>query len=428
MIPDIILLMLLWFPGGILFYYTALSLLTPKYKLHICFMSFSIVFIVMMSIRIILIETGNEPGAHAFFQYAYTAINVLLLFLFVSVTCREKIIKKFYVTVMLYVILMLAEYLTLSVFSVVWGERFSIALDIQNLGGPLTVLIVQAAFCSALIIFWNRKKIETREDFASFGLFLLLPISQILFLTGHISSSIQHGFNFSIPIFAGAIIGFIANLVLLRLLFANAQKHKLEARLKELEHIQELERARFESIEAKQYELAKIRHDFNNQLVTAYRLVEQNKHGEAAGMLNALSAELTETQEKLYCANHVINVVLAEKQMICEIAGIALEIHVTLDENCAIASLHLCSVFSNLLDNAISACRESPGSVISLTALSKGDYLHIKCVNPISKEAETGSGYGTRILADITERYDGAYNAETVDGQYCAVISLLCTE
>jgi signal transduction histidine kinase len=246
-----------------------------------------------------------------------------------------------------------------------------------------------------------------------------------LLVTGSVTISLRYGIYFSLPVFAGAIIGFVANLVLLRLMFINAQKHTLEVRLNDLEHIRELERTRFESIEAKQYELAKIRHDFNNQLVTAYRLAEQNKPGEAAGMLDALSAALAETQEKTYCANHVVNIILTEKQITCENTGITLDTNVTLDEGCAIAPLHLCSVFSNLLDNAINECREVPNSVITITALQKGDYIHIKCVNPIKKEVKGGRGYGTRILADITGIYEGAYNAETIGGQYCAVISLL---
>jgi len=415
----------MWFPGLVLFFYTATALLTPKYKLRYCILFLTPLWIVLMIIRIYLTEIITDPIGQSVLLIGNTIIVASAFFVCIVITCREKILRKLFVTIIVYATLVLAEFLTISVFAFALGEDLSIEVNTLNLGGLLSVLLVQAALCSVLIIFWNRKKIETREDFIGFGLFLLLPLSQILLLNGLISISMQYGYSYSPAVFAGAIIGFFANLVLLRLLFTNMEKHALEIRLKGFEHMQELERARFEVIEAKQLELAKIRHDFNNQLVTAYRLAEQNKHGEAAGMLDALSAALAETQEKTFCANHVVNVILAEKQKICETAGITLDTNVALEENCGVEPLHLCSVFSNLLDNAINACREIPDSIIKISALQRGDYIHIKCVNPIPEAAKNGSGYGTRILADITERYEGAYNAETIDGQYSAVISLL---
>jgi len=287
----------MWFPTVILFFYTATSLLTPKYKLHYCILAFSPVWIALMSIRLFLAEIIADPIGQSLLLIGNTAVVTLVLFICVSIVCRERILRKLFTTIIVLAVLTLAEFLTISIFAFAIGENFSVEINILNLGEQLSMLLVQAAFCSVLIVFWNRKKIETREDFIGFGLFLLLPLSQILLLSGLIYISIQYGYSYSPAVFAGAIIGFFANLVLLRLLFTNMEKHTLEIRLKGFEHMQELERARFEVIEAKQLELAKIRHDFNNQLVTAYRLTEQNKHGEAAGMLNALSAALAETQE-----------------------------------------------------------------------------------------------------------------------------------
>ena len=257
---------------------------------------------------------------------------------------------------------------------------------------------------------------------------LFRSLIQFLLVFGLVLTTVEYGYNFSPYGFAGAMIGFSANLVLLRILFTNAEKKELESRLQKLEQMQELERARFESIEVRQFELAKIRHDFGNQLVTAYRLVDQNKHKEAAGLLDALSAAVEDTRERVYCANTVVNAVLFEKHIVCEIADITLDINVELAEDCGIKQLHLCSIFSNLLDNAINACRDLPNSVITLMTLHKGDYLHIKCTNPTLEDdnVKPERGYGTRIISDIAEQYEGVYSIEINKGQYSAIISLMC--
>ncbi|MDR1615398.1 MAG: GHKL domain-containing protein [Syntrophomonadaceae bacterium] len=94
--------------------------------------------------------------------------------------------------------------------------------------------------------------------------------------------------------------------------------------------------------------------------------------------------------------------------------------------------MHLCSIFGNLLDNAIDACRQKKGSdtpIIQLNSMVDGDYLFIKLVNPSGKPVKTpvrGRGYGSsRILSDLACRYGGGYQSEHKDGVFTAVVSLL---
>jgi len=325
---------------------------------------------------------------------------------------------------------MLAEFIAYSIFAIALGESFELLYDNNvSIFGPLVTLLIQSLFFIIFIIFWKRNEIESRTDLTVFGLFLYMPLSYVFLLVGITIIALQYGYTFSAIVFIGAIIGFFANLVILRILFSNIEKTKLKSRLAELEYIYELERERYESVEVRQYEFAKIRHDFNNQLTTAYRLMEQNRQDEAAGILKALEAEIKVVNEKVYCSNSVVNAVLTEKQAICEDIGIVIDINVSLDDDCDIKPLHLCSVFSNLLDNAINACRDIPGSIITLNTLKKGDYLHIKCVNPLPQNSSSKpkSGYGTRILADIANRYEGSCNIGRTGETYSAVISLMCT-
>ena len=74
--------------------------------------------------------------------------------------------------------------------------------------------------------------------------------------------------------------------------------------------------------------------------------------------------------------------------------------------------IDICSVFGNLLDNAIRASlqyktnKDEPE--IYLTAGAKGDYLIIKCKNSSMKPGDKpdGTGYGLKILKEIALKYD----------------------
>jgi len=428
--PDNLVLVALFVAGAVMMSFTALTLLTPKYNMVVSLILFVPLWTALVVFRLYLAEGAANQSAMAILIAVNSILSIFLYLIFVAITCKERFFKKVLITLMLIAISGLAEFCAFNILSISLGGAFDLRHDTYGNVGPLVALIMQVMFFSSLIMFWKRSKIETRDDKVSFGLFLMMPLSQFLIVLGTTMTTIRYGYSFSYFVFTGALIGFTANLVLLRILFSNTEKKALESRLLKLEQIHEMERARFESIETRQYELAKVRHDFNNQLITAYRLVEQKKHAEAAGMLDALTNELEDTKENFYCANNVVNAVLDEKQTACEMAGVTLDVNIVLSEDCGIDALHLCSVFSNLLDNALNACQNIPDGVITLTALRKGDYLHIKCINPSPKNGSTrtGSGYGTRILSDIAEQYDGSYSVENSNGHYSALISLTCSD
>lgn len=62
---------------------------------------------------------------------------------------------------------------------------------------------------------------------------------------------------------------------------------------------------------------------------------------------------------KNYCGNPIVNAVLEEKEAECDRNGITLHVDVRMREISNIAKSHLCSIFTNLLDNAIAAVMEA---------------------------------------------------------------------
>lgn len=204
-------------------------------------------------------------------------------------------------------------------------------------------------------------------------------------------------------------------------------KTALEAELRDTQHRMALEQSHYRAVEARREELAKIRHDFNNQLATIRLLMQAGEGTDAQRMLDRLSADLDATRENVYCAVPVVNAVLAEKEALCRKKGITLHTELTLGEMPGIEPLHLCSVLSNLLDNAIHGCEGMEKPVITLSSAVAGDYLFLKTVNPSMPPRETpaGHGYGTKILRELAEKYDGSFNAGYERGVFTAVVSLL---
>ena len=308
----------------------------------------------------------------------------------------------------------------------IFGPRFGYVAEDYTaiqlfcyLGTTWSVYIFVCSIC----VFLSRTIMMQRFQ-PFYFLFLIFPFSQtILVFCGvfHIMNSLW---------VLGVIAGLGAEIALLGYTISQEKKAALEEELGKVRHMMELEQAHYKGVEDRQEEMARIRHDFNNQLATIGQLIRQGENSDAQHMIRLLADGISNTRENTYCAIPVINAVLTEKSKACEEAGIKLEVQLDIPKELSVEPLHLCSILGNLLDNAIHGVCASGAKdpMIRLTSALDGDYLFVKVLNPsktpIDKPVE-GHGYGKRILKELSERYHGKYLAEYQNGIYTAIVTLL---
>lgn len=136
-------------------------------------------------------------------------------------------------------------------------------------------------------------------------------------------------------------------------------------------------------------------------------------------------------KQERYCANLLVQAILYEKIMECKNKGAKLQTEISLGEILGIKKVHLCSLFTNLLDNAIAAVQNESAErkKIYIKAGTKAEYLIVEVVNPASGEYMTkipssNHGYGKKILQDIAMRYEGYYEEEMNPDTYKATVIL----
>lgn len=225
---------------------------------------------------------------------------------------------------------------------------------------------------------------------------------------------------------------FFLNFIMICIQFNQSEKEQAEKELAALKNQTRLEQLHYRHITEQREELAKIRHDYNNYLVSILGLLHNHETQNAEKMIHELLQKIEETREYRYCEIPVINAILSEKELVCRQNDIQLQTEFMLPDRVSIASIDLCSIFSNLLDNAIRACAQRPqgqSRSIQLRCKMQGDYLIINCQNTVSggpRPHPEGTGYGTKILKDIAKRYDGKFQTEFSDGVFIARLVVLC--
>ena len=101
----------------------------------------------------------------------------------------------------------------------------------------------------------------------------------------------------------------------------------------------------------------------------------------------------------------------------------------------SIEDMDLVCVFSNLLDNAIEACRadcETAAPFIDIAANTYRGYFIVSVTNSTAsatepnekKQSPDNHGLGLHILMDVAEKYNGSFDIQRSEKQFCATITL----
>ena len=101
------------------------------------------------------------------------------------------------------------------------------------------------------------------------------------------------------------------------------------------------------------------RHDFLNHLQVVYSLMEMEEYGEASAYIEKIYGSITAVSRVMKTANPAVNALLQVKLGECERASIAVEMNIqSAWKDLPVPGWEMCTVLSNLLDNAIDALEE----------------------------------------------------------------------
>ncbi|MEG2017079.1 MAG: GHKL domain-containing protein [Clostridium sp.] len=274
-------------------------------------------------------------------------------------------------------------------------------------------------------------------------LLIILPISQIILLFGVYVNNyanlnenvLQYGtLCVSISMVVDLIIYFIIN--------EYARMAKKEKDI-EIERIyRKMEFSYYQLAAKSEEDLHKLKHDIKNQLQAAYVLFDSGEAGriKAKGIVESINSRMDSIEKVDFCDNTVVNTIMSIKALEARRNNIKTEVEIGLIEN-GIEDIDLCSIFTNLFDNAIEACKSNKNkedNFIKVKVGKKGGYLVVKFINwceeelklskkktlIMTKKDRKNHGYGLKIIKEIAKKYEGEFNLNVEDNTFEAIVCL----
>lgn len=293
----------------------------------------------------------------------------------------------------------------------------------------IVYFVLLCLLCFAVVQVWDR--LVRRSDAKRLAPYLLFPLSQAIllalsatFLEAHSQQSPNIGYCLTL-VLAAALCG-VADWYLSRVLRRHLDQAAAEERAGWLRYLLDEQQVYYEQCLADSEDAARIRHDVRNQLQTAYALIETGDRAAARTLLDGLEARLAQGQGR--CQDRVVDAILRVKGSLFDQAGLAYRFACDVPADLPLPKVELCSLFTNVLDNAYHAASGTGGTVDLESRVSHG-CLILTCRNPVRDDPDVPQddgqrhGLGLVILNNIVDRYDGTLDIEKGDSQF--QISLL---
>lgn len=199
-----------------------------------------------------------------------------------------------------------------------------------------------------------------------------------------------------------------------------SQKENIELLEKQLEH--------YQNIDLLDMELRKFRHDIRNHFLCMEHLFQNGRIEE----FNVYFQDLKQSfafQEKFYFSgNHIIDAILNNDLSRHCSGNVMVTVYGSLPEIHSISSMDLCTLFSNILSNAITSvnkCDSSMNPELTIHFQNGSRYFFIGVSNSIcendvikvnpqkKKPSNRNHGFGLNKIKEIVEKYNGTFEQKS---------------
>lgn len=218
------------------------------------------------------------------------------------------------------------------------------------------------------------------------------------------------------------------------------KKRKIQQEIVASEVQYQAEQIYYESTNQCLQNMEKNREWYQKQLQKIYHMIKQGESvNKIQNVLSQSTKHLRDTQLERYCENAVVNAILMIKTEEATGKNLQLCTECNIPEEIGISVIDLCSLFTNMLDNAIEACEKLPSEprVINIKAGIHGSYMIIKTENGYtgkilkegkyfvtSKKDKANHGYGIKLIEQITKEYHGNVDIHTEEHMFKMTVVL----
>lgn len=318
--------------------------------------------------------------------------------------------------------LIFAEVFSASLIRSMQTAVFSVTRGAERSFGQVTLLYLASDIIAALFILLL-KRLVRGEDRETLGIMQQLLLTGISFSSATLVSSSFTMSDYVPDVSPEAAVPSVLMLMSVTVLLLLSVKQQQSKHFRELSESSE----RYMTAQAKHFEQSRdadtemriLRHDMRNHITVMNSLYDSGKINELGEYLKELGSAFADTQSVNITGNEIADAIISEKKKYAEMSGVSLVTNGSL-KGLEIGAVTLCTVLSNLLDNAVEAAAQTDTKRVVTLSAKKADSFYYICISnptlkdidasadiPTSKPEGSGHGLGLKSVRKAIEKCGG---------------------
>lgn len=373
------------------------------------------------------------------FEGIYSFIYIAIVFLYATLTFKGGIIKKLFISISSFSIVLIITIVELNFFAAVFEMSVENMITDRSWKRLICLSVIQISIYFALCIALTSFKYADKYAFSDW-----LPIITLLIATC-IFASLLHVLSLSIDpmqivyVHIAYVVLLILNFLMFYIIHLLYRKNKRISEMKLIELKEQYFEQYIDNANLQYESIRKIRHDIKDKVSTVYSLLVKGNYNEAISFIEKSSDVIERIETFVQTNNVVANAIINSKLTTASTLGIRVSCITVADIN-GIDETDLCDLLSNMLENAIAACQDindNSKRFINLN-ISNEDNIYTFFVknsiqmsvlktNPYlktTKSDKTRHGLGTAIIKDIAYKYNGRSDFYEQNNTFCCSVVL----
>ncbi len=229
------------------------------------------------------------------------------------------------------------------------------------------------------------------------------------------------------------IIGIFIQLASVILLFTQRNVYKEKEELTD-KYLNE-QKNHYEYLENREIETKKFRHDLRSHMELISNLAKNHEYDKIDEYIEQMHERIDTFGNLITVQNSIVDAIINQYYARAEQSGVTMEVKGRFPMDCNIDTYDLCTIFSNVLSNALEAAQETEEKYISVECGYTEKSIIIIVKNSFDAQTKSGNaqcrtrkantdyhGYGLENIKDSVERYNGVFDIETDDNKFTVKI------
>lgn len=265
------------------------------------------------------------------------------------------------------------------------------------------------------------------------SLLLILVIDEVIIVTFGENLMVVEGINIfkrNAMVYEVLCVALIIELATMVYLVASRERHREQEAVAN-QYLEE-QKQHYEYLSKREYETKKFRHDISSHMNLLAQLCKKNDIESIEKYLKEINVHIEAFKSKINSHNAIADAVLNRYYAECESRGIELQVEGHFPNECNIQAFDICTILSNLLDNALDSELMSGGNEIKVAIRNTDDsQIMLLIENDFQKEPEIINGkiltskknkkehgFGLENVKDCVERNNGHTNITKDNGKF----------